>query len=56
MPGNVGVQDRRIAATALANDFVMVSHDEDFETIRNRKPQLRLVDWVTTPPIGTNTI
>lgn len=53
MPGNVGVQDRRIAAIALAGDLTVVSHDDDFEEIKKRKPQLKLVDWVTTPPINT---
>lgn len=54
MPGNVGVHDRRIAAIALAGDLTVVSHDDDFAEIKKRKPQLKLVDWVTTPP--TNTI
>jgi predicted nucleic acid-binding protein len=51
MPGNVGIQDRRIAATALANDFTVVTHNrEDFEAIQRRKPTLKIVDWVDTAP------
>ncbi len=53
MPGNVGIQDRRIAATALACNLIMVSHDGDFTTIKGSKPNLKLVDWVTTPPSNT---
>lgn len=50
MPGNVGIQDSRIAATALAWDFTVVSNDRHFRTIKSRKPSLKLINWVTTPP------
>lgn len=46
MPGNVDVFDRRIAATAIYNDFVMVSHNGDFKEIKKARPELQLVDWV----------
>lgn len=48
MPGNIDIHDRRIAATALANNFTVVSHDGDFEAIKIAKPALRLEDWVVT--------
>jgi predicted nucleic acid-binding protein len=46
MPGAVGVHDRRIAATALAYDLTLVTHDGDFRAIKAVRPKLRVEDWV----------
>ena len=47
MPGDVKIRDRRIAATALFNNFTVVTHDRtDFEAIRAVRPELRIEDWV----------
>ncbi len=46
MPGSVGVHDRRIAATALAYNFTVVTHDKDFRAIKAVRPKLRVEDWV----------
>ena len=48
MPGDVDVNDRRIAATARSNGYTVVSHDGDFKEIQKVKPALKLEDWVTT--------
>lgn len=48
MPGEVGGNDRRMAAIALANDFTLVSHDRDFSLIQAARPDLRIQDWVDT--------
>ena len=38
--------DLMIAATALVHNHVLVSHDEHFNGIRARFPDLRVVDWL----------
>lgn len=48
MPGHIDVNDRRIAATALSNNFTVVSHNGDFDAIKAVKPALRVEDWVDT--------
>jgi len=49
MPGAVDLNDRRIAATALANGFTVVTHNEtDFLEIKKAKPALQVENWVTT--------
>jgi len=53
--GAVSTNDRRIAATALAHDFTVVSHDGDFQTLKDHQPRLKLVDWFDTPPTATAT-
>lgn len=46
MPGHIGVQDRRIAAIALSNNFTVVTHNtKDYEAIKKVKPKLRIEDW-----------
>jgi tRNA(fMet)-specific endonuclease VapC len=48
IPGNVrcGLNDKRIAATALANNFTLVTANvQDFEDI----PNLRIEDWTARP-------
>jgi predicted nucleic acid-binding protein len=49
MPGHIDVNDRRIAAIALSNNFTVVSHNkEDFAAIKAVRPSLRIEDWVDT--------
>ncbi|MDQ5847275.1 MAG: type II toxin-antitoxin system VapC family toxin [Acidobacteriota bacterium] len=49
MPGDVDVNDRRIAAIALVHDLTVVTHNEsDFVAIKRAKPDLRIQNWVTT--------
>lgn len=48
---NVGVNDRRIAATALANGYhVVTNNHQDFERIKVACPELIIDDWVSEPP------
>jgi len=55
MPGSVDEADRRIAAIALAHDFIVVTHDEtDFKAIQKAKPRLKVQNWVTTDYSNTN--
>ena len=50
MPRGVRVSDRRIAATALANDYRMVTNNlADFARIKEACPKLELVDWIAAP-------
>jgi predicted nucleic acid-binding protein len=50
MPRGVGVSDRRIAATALANNFRVVTNNRaDFTRIQEACPELELADWITPP-------
>jgi tRNA(fMet)-specific endonuclease VapC len=44
---SIGTQDRRIAATALARDYTVVTaNTQDFEII----PGLKVEDWTVHPP------
>jgi predicted nucleic acid-binding protein len=45
MPGSASGNDRLIAATALANDFTVVTHDRDFTDIQAAKPALVIQKW-----------
>lgn len=57
MPGNVGGNDRLIAAIALSNDFTLISHDrQDFADIQAAKPDLRIQDWCVTDYSAVNTV
>lgn len=50
MPRGVRVSDRRIAATALANNFRMVTNNHtDFMRIKESCPELEIVDWIAAP-------
>jgi predicted nucleic acid-binding protein len=50
MPRGVRVSDRRIAATALANDYRMVTNNlADFARIKEACLELELVDWIAAP-------
>ncbi len=47
----VSVTDRRIAATALANGYhVVTNNHQDFELIKEACPELVIDDWITSPP------
>lgn len=49
MPSNVGVNDRRIAATALANGFKVVTNNHaHFLRIKEECPELEIEDWIAT--------
>lgn len=44
--GHVGARDRRMAAIALANNFTMVTNNEqDFDDIKRARPELRTENW-----------
>jgi predicted nucleic acid-binding protein len=48
---NVSKSDRRIAATALANNYhVVTNNHQDFERIKEACPELIIDDWVSEPP------
>jgi tRNA(fMet)-specific endonuclease VapC len=42
-----GRADLMIAATAITNGIVLVSHDNAFQALTNVLPELRLLDWIT---------
>ena len=47
---HVSTNDRRIAATALANGFHVVTNNrQDFERIQEVCPELAIDDWVAPP-------
>ena len=44
----VSVTDRRIAAIALANDFqVVTNNNQDFQRIQQSCPELVIADWIS---------
>jgi predicted nucleic acid-binding protein len=45
MPGDASSNDRLIAAIALANNFTLVTHDRDFQAIKDAKPDLTIQKW-----------